>query len=108
MHTQRLFFSLDTVVAFARALRLPAGRLEQLLERRRNALEEELEEVRGTWGEKAGAISLAEYLVLQHRLSLLHSELGWTSWALEKARGLDYRALEAADFKKDGPHSPHA
>jgi len=106
VHSQRLFFSLDIVIAFARALLLPPGKLELLIGKRKGAVEEEMEEIKGAWRDKvvAGNLSLSEYLIFEHRLSLLAAELRWAKWALKTTQGADHKRLNATDFEADGPH----
>jgi DNA-binding PadR family transcriptional regulator len=106
VHTQRLFFSLDIVIAFARALSLAPGKLELLIGKRRAAVEEEIEEIKEAWREKAvsGKLNLSEYLIFEHRLSLLTAELRWAKWALKTTKGVDHRALNSTGFETDGPH----
>jgi len=106
VHTQRLFFSLDIVIAFARALLLPPGKLELLIGKRKSAVEEEMEEIKDAWRDKivSGNLSLSEYLIFEHRQSLLAAELRWAKWAIKTTKGVDHKALNAKDFEADGPH----
>jgi DNA-binding PadR family transcriptional regulator len=106
VYTQRLFFSLDIVIAFAQALSLPAGKLENLIGKRRKAVEDEITEIRLAWRDKVveGGMNLSEYLIYEHRLSLLTAELRWAKWALKVTKGIDYRALNASGFELDGPY----
>ena len=106
VHTQRLFFSLDIVIAFARALLLPPGKLQLLIGKRKSAVEEEMEEIKAAWRDKAvsGDLSLSEYLIFQHRQCLLTAEHRWAKWALKTTKGADHNALNAKNFKADGPH----
>lgn len=106
VHNQRLFFSLDIVIAFAKALSLPAGKLELLIQKRKRSVEGELKEIKNAWRRKIAGdgMSLSEYLIFEHRVGLLSSELRWARWALKAAKGCDYRRLNATDFKIDGPY----
>ncbi|MCK4593853.1 PadR family transcriptional regulator [bacterium] len=106
VHTQRLFFSLDIVIAFAKALSLPAGKLELIIQKRKKAVEGEIGEIKNAWRDKVitDSMSLSEYLIFEHRLSLLSAELKWVRWALKVVKGIDYRTLNATDFKIDGPY----
>ncbi len=107
VHTQRLFFSLDIVIAFAKALSLQAGKLEVLIQKRKKAVEGELGEIKSAWRDKVitDSMSLSEYLIFEHRLSLLSAELKWARWALKVTKGINYNSLNATDFKIDGPYA---
>lgn len=107
VYSQRLYFSLDTIIGFARAISLPKGKLAELIERRVEAVNNEMEEVKKAWGEKAsqGRLTYGEYMIFEHRNCLLKAEQKWLRWAVKVASELDHKELEKTVFTADGPYA---
>jgi DNA-binding PadR family transcriptional regulator len=107
VHSQRLFFSLDIVIGFAKAISLPQGKLAELIEKRTKSVNEELEEIKTAWGEKIdnNELTYGEYLIYEHRISLLKAELKWLRWAVKAAENTDYKDLMKTKFEADGPYA---
>jgi len=106
VHTQRLYFSLDIVIGFSRNLNIPKGKLHELLERRKDSVTDEMAELKDAWKVMVEeGLTLSEYMIYEHRMSLLNGELKWLKWSMTIARDANSKTLQGKTFEKDGPYA---
>jgi DNA-binding PadR family transcriptional regulator len=107
VHSQRLYFGLDTVIGFSKPLELDADKLAELLDKRLKAVREEEKQMREAWKkmQEDGELTFGEYVIFQHRKCLLKAERKWLRWAAKATAGVDYKNLQATEFEEDGPYN---
>ncbi len=91
---QRVHFDFDLVLGFAKALKSSKRSLADIIEMRRQQLQQELDRAQELLqtAEMTAGVSFGRIVVLRHRVKFLKSELDFAKW-LEKSTPEDWASL---------------
>ncbi|MCK4857105.1 MAG: PadR family transcriptional regulator [candidate division Zixibacteria bacterium] len=78
----RCYFDFDLLLGFPERFRSDKKDFQEVLEGRRQALQQELAAIQEVWreAELAGKISFGRFAVIRHRIKFLKSELDFLKW----------------------------